>query len=502
MEQREAKGTTVMRDVQLRNRWRIGEPIGRGGFGGVFEARGEDGTAAAAKFIPKTPGASRELLFESLEGARNVVPILDSGETADDYVIVMPRAAKSLRQALDESSGKLERDDALIVLADVADALASLEGRVVHRDLKPENVLLHESHWSLCDFGIARYAEATTSPNTRKYAMTPAYAAPEQWRGERATCATDVYAFGVMAFELIEGRLPFPGPEFREQHLKLAPPELERCPPSLSSLITQCLYKGAEARPGASNLSARLSAAASPTTPAAERLRAVHGSIVQAGAARAAASSAGRSEADRRAELFHAAKDSLDRVLRILHERIANAVPSARISRPAGMEVQVGVGRLGVARVEVAPPNCLAVHEYAAAFDVIAYSTIAVRKPKDRYDYEGRAHSLWYGDAHEAGVYRWYELAFMVTPGMPYGFTVDPFSLTPTDELARVALTPVSDVRRVAWAPLPFDQGDEEQFLERWLDWLASAADESLSHPSSMPENSGGRYRVPVQRAR
>ena len=491
-----------MRDVQLRNRWRVGEPIGRGGFGAVFEAQGEDGTAAAAKFIPKTPGASRELLFESLEGARNVVPIVDSGETHDDYVIVMPRAQKSLRQLLDESGGKLALDEALVVLADVADALASLEGNVVHRDLKPENVLLYDGHWSLCDFGIARYADASTSADTRKHAMTPAYAAPEQWRGERTTSATDVYAFGILAFELIEGRPPFEGPDLRDQHLNASPPTAVACPPAIAALITQCMYKAPAARPAASTLPARLRSGATRASSAGDRLRAVHGSIVQSEAEKGAAISAQRSEAERRAELLSAATSAFDAVVNALLERITESAPSASTSRRAGVEVRLGEARLGVPRIESAPPECLAVYDYLPAFDVIAFSTIVVRKPKDRYGYEGRAHSLWFCDAHEPGVYRWYELAFMVTPGMTYGFTIDPFPLSPTDEMAAAALCPVFEVRQVAWAPLPFDQGDEDQFLERWIAWFAAAVDGSLSHPSRMPENSGGKYRFPVQRPR
>lgn len=492
----------VVRDVRLRNRWRIGDPIGRGGFGAVFEAHGEDGTAAAAKFIPKVPGASRELLFESMEGARNVVPIVDSGETEGHYAIVMPRAERSLRQLLDESGGKLALDDALVVLGDVADALASLEGNVVHRDLKPENVLLHEGRWSLCDFGVARYAEATTSPDTRKYAMTPGYAAPEQWRGERATSATDVYAFGILAFELIEGRLPFASPDLREQHLNASPPTAAACPHAIAALITQCMYKAPEARPAASTLPARLRSGVASVSSAADRLRAVHGSVVQSEAEKGAAISAQRSAAERRAELLSAGTSTLGGVQNLLLEHITESAPSASISRNVGVEVRLGEARLGVTRVESVPPDCLAVYDYLPAFDVIAFSTIVVRKPKDRYGYEGRAHSLWFCDAHEPGVYRWYELAFMVTPGMPYGSAIDPFSLSPTDEMAAAALSPVFDVRQVAWAPLPFDQGDEDQFLERWIAWFAAAVDGSLSHPSRMPENSGGKYRLPVQRPR
>lgn len=495
-------GTNAVTEIQLRRRWRVGQPLGRGGFGRVFAAEGENGTAAAAKFIPKTPGASRELLFESMEGARNVVPVIDSGETDDDYVIAMPRAEKSLRQLLDESGGKLVLDNALAVLADIADAIASLDGKVVHRDLKPENVLLHEGRWSLCDFGVARYAEAATSADTRKFAMTPAYAAPEQWRGERATGATDVYAFGVLAFELVEGRLPFDGPDLREQHLNAPPPTVQACSSAIAALIAQCMYKAAAARPAASTLPDRLRSGVAAASSAADRLRAVHGSIVQSEAEKGAAISAQRSEGERRAELLGAATSALDSVLNVLLEHITEAAPSASISRKGGVEVRLGDARLGVARAEAAPPECLAVYDYLPAFDVIAFTTIVVRKPKDRYDYEGRAHSLWYCDAHDPGMYRWYELAFMVTPGMPCGFTIDPFSLPPTDEMAACALSPVHDVRQVAWAPLPFDQGDEDQFIERWIGWLAAAAEGSLSHPSRMPEDSGGKYRFPVQRGR
>jgi len=158
---------------------------------------------AVAKFVPKVPEAQRELLFVDLGEARNVVPIVDSGEHGDEYVLVMPRAEKALRDHIE--GGGLTEAEAVAALSDIAGALDDLDGRVVHRDLKPENVLLLNGRWCLADFGISRYAEATTAPDTRKYAMTAPYAAPEQWQFERATAATDIYALGVIGYEMLVG---------------------------------------------------------------------------------------------------------------------------------------------------------------------------------------------------------------------------------------------------------------------------------------------------------
>lgn len=238
-----------MTTIILRRSWNLGNELASGGFGRVYEAGADDGSPAVVKLVPKVSGAGREILFEELSGLPNVIPILDSGEWQDYYVLVMPRAEMSLRNHLEESGGKLALEEAVAVLADVAEALASLAAGVVHRDVKPENVLLWQGHWCLADFGIARYAEATTAIDTHKYAMTPCYAAPEQWRWERATSATDIYAFGIMAFEILQGQRPFAEPDFREQHLSQPPPQVAGCPSWVVSLVNECLLKAPAARP-------------------------------------------------------------------------------------------------------------------------------------------------------------------------------------------------------------------------------------------------------------
>lgn len=484
-----------MSSIELQRKWTLGQQLAAGGFGKVYEASDENNLQAVVKLVPKVPGASRELLFEPVSGRPHIIPIWDSGEWKNYYVLVMPRAERSLRQHLGEAGGKLATDEAVSILIDVAEALVGLESEVVHRDLKPENILLYEGHWCLADFGIARYAEATTAPDTRKHLFSLRYAAPEQWRIERATPATDVYAFGVMAFELLQGYWPFAGPDFREQHLHQVPPSLIGLPPSLASLVTECLYKEPPARPTPANILARLRRSQQPSSPAAGQLAAANQIAVAKQAQAGASASAQQSTEERRRGLLRIAQQSLKPILDELVERIREAAPAATIARSSSLIVELGEGRLSVDSTQPAPPKCLAAFSGPPAFDVIAYTAIAAHKPRDRYDYEGRSHSLWFCDAYEEGVYRWFETAFMVGGFVPLRGVMNPFALSPTDQDAGKAFSQVSSGRQIAWEPLPFDQGDEEQFIERWLGWFAGAASGGLHMPSRMPEDSGGHYR-------
>ena len=201
---------------------------------------------------------------------------------------------------------------------------------------------------------------------------------------------------------------------------------------------------------------------------AAERLKAIGKAMAQKRAEEAANSAADQSREARRHELFEDAQRSLAPILDSLRERVVQAAPSANVSSDPALIIRLGDGVLAVDPVAQTPPDSLAAFDYEPPFDVIAHSAIAVRKPLDRYSYEGRSHSLWFCDAQEEKVYRWYELAFMVQPLIAQRFTLDPFALPPTDEDAAGSLTPVVTVRQVAWSPEPFDQGNEDQRMEHW----------------------------------
>ena len=494
-----------------RQEWLVGKQLGGGGFGQVFTAKSAAGDSAAVKFVPKAPGAERELLFEDLAGARNIVPIIDRGETEDSWVLVMPRAEKSLRQHLAEAAGPLDANDVVAILSDIATALVDLDRRVVHRDLKPENVLLLDGRWCLADFGIARYADDTTAPDTRKHAWSPPYAAPEQWRRQRATSATDVYALGGIAYELLARSTPFPGPgveDFYEQHLHETPPSLPGIPSTLDALIQECLDKGWEARPSPKDLSARLARIARSQAPSGglAALECVHRKVVSRRVDKDREQSAWRSEAERRDDLYRAATRRLSWISDTLRETIAEHAPSVAVEQePGGWTI-----RLNRAELQFTPPTNTPVSPWgdrrpAPAFDVIAHASLTLTVPGVRtsapFDYKGRSHSLWFCDAKEVRQYQWFETAFMLSTlmdpinlsvyiavegGIQRGYRA-PFSLAPGQESV-LALSAGIDRLQVAWPFTVVNIGESDEFIDRWAGWLADGAQDRLQHPSELPE--------------
>ncbi len=470
----------------------VGEEIGAGGFGRVYAVT-SGGEEAVAKLIPKDPGADRELLFVDLRGVRNVVPIIDSGETADEWVLVMPRAERSLREHLDSHGDqRLDVDEAVAILTDLAHALVDLESRVVHRDLKPENVLLLGDSWCLADFGISRYAEATTAPDTQKFALSPPYAAPERWRAERATSATDVYSLGVIAYEMLSGSRPFPGPnteEYREQHLHADPAPLVGVPTLLAALIEECLYKAPGARPTPANVAQRLASVGSPPRSAGlARLQEANREEVSRRSEVARRESESRSVEEIRQDLSDSAGKALTRIGDALRDAILAAAPSAQQEQTRGGGWSL---RLSQARLNLSPAERTGRDPWqweAPAFDVVCHAALDLKIPVDRYEYEGRSHSLWFCDAETAGEYAWYETAFMVSALLPRRGRQNPFALAPGEAAAKALWTGMAEYQ-VAWPFTRLSLEALDEFIDRWAGWFADAAAGRLTHPSTMPES-------------
>ena len=481
--------------IKLSQKWYKGDLLDEGGFGQVYLGQSEAGEKVVIKLIQNVAGADRELLFGNLDSVLNVVPTLDQGEWGDFLVLVMPRADRSLREHLSQNSDRLSVDDTVEVLSDVARALAGIEGQVVHRDIKPENILCLNGRWCLADFGISRYAEATTAIHTHKYLMTFRYAAPEQWRAERATSATDVYSLGVVAYELLAGEVPFSGPEehdYREQHLNESPEAVSGVPFRLRSLINECLSKAPDLRPKPQDLVSRLKDCTQIALGAGNRLQQANDLEVQRRVEAARQDSVAAADFERRGEYRREANRFLESMFASLHERILSDAPSALANAPAGLRPDWSWA-LGQASMRVLAPSTWLTDQppddtHPLPFEVFVHSTIALRVKPDRDGYEGRSHSLWFCDAQETGEFRWYETAFMVSPAVPRkDMRIAPFALEPGRK-ACIALSPGIAHDQVAWPFTPIDRGEEEKLIERWIEWFAIAALGQLRHPTEMPE--------------
>src|SRR5690349_240583 len=200
--------------------WQVQRLIGRGGAGEVYVASRADGAfrqKAALKLLRQGAVAEvsrfqseREILAR-LEHP-GIARLLDGGVYADGrpYMVMEYVEGTSLTEYCD--SAELGIEGRLRLFAEVCDVVSyAHRSLVVHRDLKPRNILVtQEGRVKLLDFGVAKLLDAV-SPNTEQTSapLTPDYAAPEQLTGQPITTATDVYALGVVLFELLTARKPF-----------------------------------------------------------------------------------------------------------------------------------------------------------------------------------------------------------------------------------------------------------------------------------------------------
>ncbi len=174
-----------------------------------------------------------------------VVRIIDFGESEHSACLVMELVeGESLNDVLQK--GPLAPERALTVLRQLAEGLSAIHAQgIIHRDIKPENVFLTRGprgeQARLLDFGIARLVEPDADSAVSQVGMvlgTPEYLSPEQAVGARADVRSDLYCLGVLAYRVLSGQLPFPGPsprQFIAQHASAAPLPLDRAAPGLAT---------------------------------------------------------------------------------------------------------------------------------------------------------------------------------------------------------------------------------------------------------------------------
>jgi serine/threonine protein kinase len=252
-------------------------PLGRGGMGGVWDVEDRDGARYALK-APASDVAPGVDLAKRLAREANALRMLDHPNlvaAVDVFVdagclcLVMERVTgRTLGSAL--SGGAFQPRRALVIARQILDGVGHAHARgFVHRDLKPDNVMLIDmGGWEqakIVDFGLVKLlgeAEAALGggklTRTGSVSGTPAYMAPEQALGRVVDGRTDLYALGVMLFELLTGRLPFEHHdpvELMRMHVKTPAPRLDNivgrqpwCTPALASLLDSALAKNLDLR--------------------------------------------------------------------------------------------------------------------------------------------------------------------------------------------------------------------------------------------------------------
>ncbi|HVY46219.1 MAG TPA: serine/threonine-protein kinase, partial [Minicystis sp.] len=249
--------------------------LGEGGFGSVYRAvHPVIGKAAAIKVLNRQYSSNPQMVSRFIAEARavnqirnrNIIDIFAFG-TLDDgrqYYVMELLDGMPLDRYL-KSRGRLAPEEGVPLLRGIAKALdAAHAAGIAHRDLKPENVFLvieedGTTFPKLLDFGIAKLlGESSAGHKTRTGTPmgTPAYMSPEQCRGKNVDHRTDLYSLGVVAHEVLTGRLPFDGDDVMEilfkQTSAAAPPMSSTCPAvpaTLDAPVLQMLDKDPSNRP-------------------------------------------------------------------------------------------------------------------------------------------------------------------------------------------------------------------------------------------------------------
>ncbi len=252
-------------------RYRIVRHLARGGMADVYLAHDlELGRDICLKLMLTQYMRSEEIRARFQREARaaaqlqhrHIVQVFDVGQMPDGrpFLAMEFITGGSLEDLIRREAQQARPFSPVYVLKlmrQVAVALQAIHrAGMVHRDLKPSNILLREDGTPVvADLGIVAVTEATRLTRTGQMLGTPYYMPPEQVRGQALDARADMYAFGVMLYEMLAGQRPFSGSDrlaILEQHLKAAPPPLERwraaLAPATVSLVNTCLQKQPEDR--------------------------------------------------------------------------------------------------------------------------------------------------------------------------------------------------------------------------------------------------------------
>jgi serine/threonine protein kinase len=246
-------------------RYEIQSEVGRGGMATVYLAYDPNFRRQVAIKVVSSDHHENEIFRQRFEREARliakiehpaIVPVYDYGEYSDDLYLVM-RYMPGGTLSGKIKKARLPLREIARIIAQIAPALDAVHAQgIVHRDLKPGNILLDNfGNPAISDFGIAHFTSATTDLTGSAIIGTPAYMSPEQVRGENLDGRSDIYALGVILFEMLSGRGPFQAKTplgVALQHLtdpipsiRLVRPDL---PPEVDRMLNKALAKERDRR--------------------------------------------------------------------------------------------------------------------------------------------------------------------------------------------------------------------------------------------------------------
>jgi serine/threonine-protein kinase len=243
--------------------YRIEAPVARSGMASIYRATDLRDHRIVALKIPHPDLEADPILFDRFQREASigeklshpkVMRVFGGEERSRIYMVMEWCEGRLLRQILHE--GRIPHDRAIRIAIGILDALEYIHANgVVHRDLKPENIMVDaEDNIKLIDFGIASDAAARRLTYAKFTAAlgTPDYISPEQVKGKRGDGRSDLYAVGVILYEMLSGKLPFSGPSplaAMNDRLLNHPTPPRVADPSISPQLQEILYRALERDP-------------------------------------------------------------------------------------------------------------------------------------------------------------------------------------------------------------------------------------------------------------
>jgi eukaryotic-like serine/threonine-protein kinase len=255
---------TVLRSGDQLDHYRIESLVARSGMASIFKATDLNNNRQVAIKVPHPEMEADVVLFDRFRREEDIGKKMDhpgvmkvySDDRHKQIYMVMEWVDGRLLRSLLAETGKLPPERAIKITRQILEALEYIHSHgVIHRDLKPENIMVDANdHIKLIDFGLAGQegSKRLTFAKFSQVMGTPTYISPEQVKGRRGDARSDIYAVGVMLYEMLTGKEPFSGPNpfaIMNDRLLNNPVPPRHVNPTISPELQEIIYRALERDP-------------------------------------------------------------------------------------------------------------------------------------------------------------------------------------------------------------------------------------------------------------